>query len=83
MELSKKTTILFSPDLHTRLTRLATQRGTSLGDLVRTACEREYGLTSPEDRLAAVRSLASHSLPVCAAEEMARESVPRPEELMP
>ena len=63
MELSKKTTILFSPDLHARLLRLAAQRGTSLGDLVRTACERQYGLATPE--------------------EMARESVPTPEELMP
>jgi|TARA_B100001964_G_C14105851_1_gene541488 hypothetical protein len=83
MELSKKTTILFPPDLHTRLARLATLRGTSLGDLVRRACEREYGLASRDDRLAAVRSLASHDLPVGTAEEMARESVPEPEDLMP
>lgn len=83
MELSKKTTILFPPDLHTRLSRLATQRGTSLGNLVRMACEREYGLASRDDRLAAVRSLASLSLPVGTAEEMSRESVPEPEELMP
>ena len=41
MELSKKTTILFPPDLHRRLAQLAAQRGTSLGTLVRRACEQE------------------------------------------
>ena len=83
MELSKKTTILFPPDLHRRLARLAALRGMSLGDLVRKACEREYGLASREERLAAVRELAALSLPIGTPEEMARESVPRPEELMP
>ena len=83
MELSKKTTILFPPDLHARLIRLAKQKGTSLGDLVRSACERQYGLATPEERLAAVEALAGLDLPVGSAEEMARESVPTPEELMP
>jgi len=83
MELSKKTTILFPPDLHSRLLRLAKQKGTSLGDLVRSACERQYGLATLEDRLAAVEALAALDLPVGSPEEMARESVPTPEELMP
>ena len=83
MELSKKTTILFSPDLHDRLLRLARQKGTSLGDLVRSACERQYGLASLEERVAAVESLAALELPVGSPEEMARESVPDPEALMP
>ena len=82
MELSKKTTILFPPALHGRLSRLAALQGVSLGDLVRRACEREYGLASPDERLAAVRSLAAHSLPVGTPEEMARESVPAPQELL-
>ena len=83
MELTKKTTILFPPDLHARLLSLAAQKGTSLGELVRSACERQYGLAAPEDRLAAVRDLAALDLPVDTPERMARQSVPPPEELMP
>ena len=83
MELSKKTTILFSPDLHARLLRLAQQKGTSLGDLVRSACEKLYGLATLEERLAAVEALAALDLPVGTPEEMAGESVPTPKELMP
>jgi hypothetical protein len=82
MELSKKTTILFSPDLHERLVRLAAQRRTSIGDLVRTAVELQYGLVSKEDRLAAVSALGELSLPVGSVEEMERESVPTPEEIL-
>ena len=82
MELSKKTTILFSPDLHERLSRLAVERGTSLGDLVRTACERQYVLPTKDDKLAAVRSLAALTLPVGDTRQMKRESVPDPKELL-
>lgn len=83
MELTKKTTILFSPELHARLQRLAKQQGMSLGELVRSACERQYGLASADERLAAVEALAALELPVGSPEEMARESVPSPDELMP
>ena len=83
MELSKKTTILFSPELHARLTRLAALKGTSMGDLVRTACEREYGTPTREERLEAVRQMAAMQLPVGDVAQMKRESVPTPEELMP
>lgn len=83
MELTKKTTILFPPDLHARLTRLADLKGTSLGELVRSACEKQYGLASTEERLAAVKALASLDLPVGTPEEMARESVPAPRDLTP
>ena len=82
MELSKKTTILFSPDLHERLARLARERGTSIGELVRTAVERQYGLVSREERLEAVNALAALQLPVSSPEQMARESVPTPEEIL-
>ena len=83
MELTKKTTILFPPDLHERLSRLAEQQGTSLGDLVRKACEIQYGLVSTEMRLEAVRQLAAMSLPVGDPGAMKRESVPRAEDLLP
>ncbi len=83
MELTKKTTILFSPDLHDQLTLLAKQLGTSLGELVRRACEAQYRLSSRDDRLAAVRDLEALSLPVGEPEEMERESMADPAELMP
>ena len=82
MELSKKTTILFPPDLHERLSRLAAQKGISLGELVRSACEKQYGIVSSEDRLKAVRSLAALELPVGDTAEMKLESVPQSEELL-
>lgn len=62
MDLSKKTTILFSPQMHEQLSRLANQKRTSLGALVRDACEKRYGLVSKERRLAAVRQLGGMAL---------------------
>jgi hypothetical protein len=81
MELSKKTTILLSPTLHRRLAQLAVRRRTSIGDLVRSACERQYGLVADEDRLAAARALADLRLPVADVATMKRESTPPPKEL--
>ena len=83
MELSKKTTILFSPELHRRLTRLAASRGVSLGELVREACEIRYGVVGSDRRREAVQALAELALPVATPEEMKRESVPVPNELLP
>lgn len=83
MELSRKTTVLFSPAQHTRLQRLAAQRGTSMGNLVREACERQYGLLEPADRLEAVRELATLNLPVASPAEMKQQAVPDPDTLLP
>lgn len=81
--LSKKTTILFSPDLHERLSRRAAETGASLGELVRTACERLYNLPSKEEKLAAVRALGAMRLPVGNPRQMKRQAVPQPERLLP
>jgi len=76
MELTKKTTILFSPALHDRLTRLAASRGWSLGELVREACERQYGVVGSAQQAEAAAALAKLSLPVGTPGEMKLESVP-------
>ncbi len=81
MELQKKATILFPPDLYAQLARLARQRETSVGELVRDACRSQYGLTSREERIAAAKRLAQFNLPVGTPEEMERESVPAIEPL--
>lgn len=83
MELSKKTTILFSAELHRRLSRLAASRGVSLGELVREACEVRYGVVGSDRRREAVEALADFSLPVATPEDMKRESVPAPGDLLP
>lgn len=83
MELSQKTTILLSPAQHRRLKQLAAERRTSIGELVRAACERQYGLASADDAEEAVRELAALELPVAEPGEMKRESVPSPDPRLP
>lgn len=82
-KLTKKTTILLQPELHRRLTRLADQRGTSLGELVRSACEKQYGIGGSEERIQAVRAIGTLDLPVSAPGQMKRESQPQPDEFLP
>ncbi|HEY3128582.1 MAG TPA: CopG family transcriptional regulator [Acidobacteriota bacterium] len=82
MELTKKTTILLSPDLHKRLAQLAKQGGDSLGELIRRACEVQYGLVAVEERLAAVEKLKELSLPASTPARMKKESIPEPEDLV-
>lgn len=79
MELSKKTTILFPPDLHEDLLRLAKAKGCSLGALIRDAVRKQYGLASREERLRAVAELAALELPVGDVEEMIAQSTPSPD----
>ena len=83
MEHSKKTTILFSQEQHRQLTRLARDRKTSFGDLVRSACELEYGTSSLQRRLEAIEELSRLDLPVSDVATMKRESVPGTDELLP
>lgn len=81
MELSHKTTILLSVELHERLKVVARQRRKSLGELVREACIEQYSLADTGDRLAAVDALAAMALPVSSVDDMKRESVPAPLDL--
>ena len=74
MELSKKTTILLSPELHERLTRLAKTKQTSLGQLVREACEARYGAATRQEKLEAVKQLSEMNLPVDTVEVMKEQS---------
>ena len=83
MDLSKKTTILFPPDLHKHLMAEAARRGMSFGQLVREACETKYGHVSSEDRLAAVADMATMALPVADVRRMKEESVPSADEPTP
>jgi hypothetical protein len=82
MELSKKTTILFPSELYDQLSILAQQRHSSVGELVRQACQSQYSLTSKADRLALLIQMANLNLPVGTPEEMKRESL-APIELLP
>lgn len=75
MELERKTTLLLSPALHDRLTRLARHRRTSMGALIREAVEAHYGLSTREERLAAVEALSAIGAPVATPAEMKAESV--------
>lgn len=83
MELTKKTTILLTPELHRRLSRLAKSRGVSLGQLVREACEVRYGVVGTASRLEAAGALAALGLPVAPPDVLKRESVPGPDDLVP
>jgi hypothetical protein len=81
MELTKKTTILFPPELYNDLTQLARRRKSSVGELIREACRAQYFLTTRPERLALVEEMAALRLPVGTPAEMERESVPLAEPL--
>ena len=54
-----------------------------MGELIRRACEEQYGLPTTEERLAAVEEMVALSLPVADVETMKQESVPEPEDQLP
>lgn len=82
MELTKKTTILFPEPFYRNLARTAKRRGKSVGQLVRDACAKEYGISCRDEAGESVGLLAAMSLPVADPGTMKRESVPGPSELM-
>ena len=83
MELTKKTTILFSEGFYRNLASVARGRRVSVGKLVRDACEQVYGITSRDEAVTAVEELAALGLPVEGPTTMKRQSVPEPSDLMP
>lgn len=82
VDLTQKTTILFSKEGHRRLTALAAHRGVSLGQLVREACATVYGIVDDDVREAAAGALSSLALPVGNTAAMKRESVPSVDDIM-
>jgi predicted transcriptional regulator len=82
-DLTKKTTILLSPELHRRLADLARRRHVSMGELIRHAVAVQYGVGGHEQRVRAVEALARLELPVSGVEDMKREAMADPEELLP
>ncbi len=73
MELTKKTTILFSEEQHAGLKRIAKARRRSIGELIRSACEKQYGLVPEDESLQALENLSKLSLPVGPVKEMKQE----------
>lgn len=62
--LTKKTTILFAPDLYRQLESLAEASRTSVASLVRQAVVQQYLLADRKKRVAAVQALRKMDLPV-------------------
>jgi hypothetical protein len=81
MDPIKRTTILFPPGLYDQLARLAKQRHSSVGELVREACQSQYFFSDSKERTVAVDRLPALNLPVGAPRQMKRESVPDPKPL--
>ena len=81
MELSKKTTLLMTPDLHELLAVESQKTGRSMGDLIRSACERQYGGRSKVEKLARLDALFQLNLPVANVATMKQESIEEPRAL--
>jgi len=76
MELTHKTTILFSEEQIGNLRRLAAEKKTSMGELIRKACSDYYSLEPVPEALAAVEKLGALQLPVSDTALMKAEQVP-------
>lgn len=73
--LTKKTTILFSPDLYRQLEDIAKVTKTSVAQLIRQAVIRQYLLSDKKKRLEAVEHLAKIGGPVADWETMEQEII--------
>ena len=77
MGLTKKTTILFADAFYRNLSRVAKHRRTSVGRLIREACEKQYGISSADEAASAAEEIGAMRLPVSNVAAMKRQSVPR------
>ena len=73
--LTKKTTILFSPDLYRQLSALAEASKTSVAHLIRQAVVQQYLLADRHKRVAAVEALGKMRLPVADWQTMEQETI--------
>lgn len=53
---------------------LPSQKGVSMGELIRSACEQQYGILSRDGRISAARALSMLSLPVASPRKMKNDS---------
>ena len=82
MELTKKTTILFPDIFYRKLKKLASAKHVSTGELIRTACENQYGIALNTSSIKAVEELSNLALPVDTPHIMKMQSIPTAEKLM-
>ena len=73
--LTKKTTILFAPDLYHQLETLAEASKTSVANLIRQAVVQQYFLVNRKRRLAAAQAMGKLNLPVADWQTMEQEAV--------
>ena len=71
--LTKKTTILFSPKVYRQLENVAKKQGTSVAHLVRQAAIQQYLLPDRKVRQQAVEALVAMNLPVADWPQMEHE----------
>jgi len=69
----ERVTLVLPPELWQRVKRIARQRGTSASALVAEALERLLSSLDTEARLAAVRRIAAHNLPVAPPDELEKQ----------
>ncbi len=75
MELSHKTTILFSEDQFSSLKHMAKAKRKSIGELIRSACEQVYASDNRLEAKNAVFDLEKLNLPVASVKRMKMEQV--------
>ena len=72
-QLSKKTTILFPPDLFAALEKIAKEKKTSVGDLVRTAVKEQYQINSKASKMAIFDKMMKAEFPVWEWQEIEKD----------